>query len=160
LPEELQNAVSIKKTQEEYLPGTTFMSGGAYRNPYAFNSSGNIRWYLKVETDAHGYFPLSHGTFMLMSGYTMISTESRDYATYLYEMDYIGRLHKVYEVPRGVHHEVAETFPNGNLLVLSNTLEGHVEDLVLEIDRQSGEVVKELDLNDICKSEKIQIDQQ
>ncbi len=74
-----------------------------------------------------------------------------DISVYFYDMDYLGKLYKIYRVPSGVHHEIIEKTPGGNLLVLSNTLKDHVEDLVIEIDRESGKVVKKLDLNKVFK---------
>ena len=55
----------------------------------------------------------------------------------------------MYYVAGGNHHEVIEKEPDGNLLVLTSSLEGHIEDKIQEIDRQTGEVVNELIMEDI-----------
>ncbi len=151
LPDELLAAVSSTYSSEDPIKDFTVVSGGLYRNPYAFDSSGNIRWYLEVETDPHGYFPLSDDRFAIIAGYSMIDTETRQYAPYIFEMDFLGRLYKSYSVEKGAHHEVAEKKPNGNLLVLANSLEGHVEDTIIEIDRSTGKIIKELNFGNIIK---------
>ncbi|MBF7097196.1 aryl-sulfate sulfotransferase [Alkalibacter mobilis] len=149
LPVELENAVTVTDSSDTSYGGLTLVSGGFYRNLYAFDSLGNIRWYLNTETDAHGYFPMENGRFMLISGYSMIETETRDYARYIYDMDLLGRLHKVYDIPTGIHHEIIEKNKNGNLLMLGNSLDGHVEDTILEVNRSTGEILKELNLESL-----------
>ncbi len=149
LPQKLTDIVEVTNSQEKAVDGITILSGGPFNTPYAFDSSGKIRWFLNVDTEGHGYFPLENGRFIVMTTDSMLSTGKRKYATRLYDMDFLGRLHDVYFIPKGAHHEVIEKTPNGNLLVLSNSLEDHVEDLVLEVDRKTGKVVKELNLGDM-----------
>ncbi|HCX64974.1 MAG TPA: hypothetical protein DHN33_07180, partial [Eubacteriaceae bacterium] len=96
----------------------------------------------------HGYFPADNGRFFLVGGYNMIETESRDYATDLFDLDYLGRFHKKYQIEGGIHHEVVEKEPGGNLFVHGSSLDGHVEDIVLEIDRDSGERLRVFDLTE------------
>ena len=151
LPQSLEDIVEVTNSQGPAVNGITVVSGGPFNTPYAFDSSGNIRWFLKTQTEGHGYFPMANGRFMIMSSDSMLSTEKRQYATLLYDMDFLGRLHTIYFIPKGAHHEVIEKTSNGNLLVLSNSLEDHVEDLVVEIDRTTGEVIKELKLGDVIK---------
>lgn len=152
LPENLQNIVEVTSSKGEAVPGITIVSGQNSTTPYAFDSSGAIRWYVKVKTEGHGYFPMSNGRFMLMNAESMLPTEKRPYNTQLYDMDFLGRVHNIYNVPNGAHHDIVEKTPNGNLLVLSNSLEGHVEDMVVELDRGTGKVVKELKLSNVLKN--------
>ena len=49
-------------------------------------------------------------------------------------------------VPGGQHHDFVE-LPDGNLLIASDSPDlSTVEDYVVELDRQTGEVVWELDM--------------
>ena len=59
----------------------------------------------------------------------------------------------MYYVSGGSHHEVIEKEPGGNLLVLTSSIQSHFEDKIQEIDRQTGEVVNELVLDDILDCE-------
>lgn len=151
LPKEFENMVEVTNSQGKAVEGITISSGAAFKTPYAFDSSGKVRWYLKVQTEGHGYFPMANGRFMIMTADLMLTTEKRNYTTALYDMDFLGRLHRIYNVPKGAHHEAMEKTPNGNLLVLSNSLENHVEDLVVEIHRKTGELIKELKLGNVIK---------
>ncbi len=153
LPEELINSIEVEDSEEEILKGMTFIAGGNFKKPYAFDSSGNIRWFIDVLTDGHGMFFMENGRFMVMSGYSMVETEFRDYATRIFDMDLLGRLHKIYNIPKGVHHEIIEKTPDGNLIILANSLRDHVEDTVIEVDRDTGEILREIDFNDIIVHE-------
>lgn len=151
LPKAFENMVELTSSKEDAIQGITIVSGGDFKKPYAFDSSGKIRWFLNLETEGHGYFPMSDGSFIIMTGDSLMTTARRQYTTALYNMDFLGRLHKVYSISKGAHHEAIEKSPGGNLLVLSNSLEDHVEDLVVEIDRKAGNIVKKLKLGDVIK---------
>jgi hypothetical protein len=68
-------------------------------------------------------------------------------------MDLLGKLHKIYDIPKGVHHEVVEKTPGGNLIILANSLRNHAEDTVVEVDRYTGEILREIDFNEIIVHE-------
>ncbi len=151
LPNSLQGMVEVTDSEREAVEGITIVSGQYSNIPYAFDSSGNIRWYIRVTTEGHGYFPMANGRFMLMNVDAMIPTLKRPYASQVYDMDFLGRVHNIYMIPNGTHHDIQEKTPNGNLLVLSNSLVNHVEDMVVEIDRKTGKVIKKLYLSDVIK---------
>ena len=89
----------------------------------------------------------------------MVSTErlvnSPYYMTGLYEMDLLGKIYNEYSLEGGYHHDYFE-MENGNLLVASddfNSEDGTVEDYVVEIDRETGDIVKTFDLKNILNME-------
>lgn len=151
VPEILKDAVHITNNSTLAVPGITIISGLSSTMPYAFDSSGNVRWYIKFNVESHGYFPLSNGRFMLMNTDVMVPTFKRPYSSHMYEMDFLGRIHNIFLIPNGTHHDVTEKTSGGNLMVLSNSLEGHVEDLLMELDRDTGEIVKQIKLEDVLK---------
>ncbi len=56
-------------------------------------------------------------------------------------------------IPGGQHHDFVE-LPDGNLLVASDSPDlSTVEDYVVEIDRETGAVVWELDMKDLISQE-------
>ena len=64
-------------------------------------------------------------------------------------MDLLGKVYYEYSMPGGYHHDVYE-MEDGNLLVASDNFDnGTVEDYIVEIDRETGEIVKEIDLTKI-----------
>ncbi len=136
-------------TSGESAFGLTVVYGQRSNYPYAIDASGEIRWYLREKCGNYGIFQLSNNHFMFQddAGYT--PTHRKPQTTNLYEMDYLGRAYQLYYIANGIHHDVKEIEPGGNLLVLSNTLEGCEEEAVLEIDRETGEEVKRLAMTDV-----------
>ncbi len=152
LPSNLQDSVEITSNTGEAVPGLTMISGQSSTTPYAFDSSGVVRWYCKVKTEGHGYFPLADGRFIYMNDDVLTATFKRPYCTHAYDMDFLGRIHNIYLVPNGTHHDVQEKTPGGNIFFISNSLENHVEDLIVEMDRNSGKIVKQLKLGNVIKN--------
>ena len=69
------------------------------------------------------------------------------------EVDLLGKIYREYMIPGGQHHDFVE-LPDGNLLVASDSPDlSTVEDYVVEIDRETGAVVWELDMKDLISQE-------
>ncbi len=106
-----------------------------------FDQLGEVRWCYTPDSSPHFSFlqKLANGNMLGVSPDGFKITE----------LSMIGQSIKTYNVPNGLHHDVIE-LPSGNLLVASNSNNGiSVEDLVVEIDRRNGSVVKSWDLNTI-----------
>ncbi|MDO4556097.1 MAG: aryl-sulfate sulfotransferase [Lachnospiraceae bacterium] len=149
LPESMENLVEIYESGEDTAMPFILVTGQSTYHSFVFDKAGEVRWYLSENSGSYGIFPISGGRFMFQDRETMIATYEKPHTTKMYEMDYLGRTHKVYYLENGWHHEVIEKEEGGNLLVLSSSIDEHVEDTVVEIDRQTGEVVQELDLREI-----------
>ncbi len=112
---------------------------------YAVDGAGDIRWYFT------GGSPL--GVHQLKNGHLMMPTQFLLKETYyrsgLQEVDLSGRVYREYAIPGGMHHDFYE-MPNGNFLVAGDSPDlTTLEDYVVEIDRNTGEVVWELDMADL-----------
>ena len=92
------------------------------------------------------YFPVANDRFIVMERQTLLPTQLIPHSTQMYEMDYLGRVYRTYYVPNGIHHDVCEMTPGGNLLVASNSQCGHVEDCIAEVNRETGKIEKVLDI--------------
>ena len=71
------------------------------------------------------------------------------------EMDLLGKIYKEISLEGGYHHDYF-LMPNGNLLVASDNFSsgyGTVEDVVVEVDINTGDIVKTFDLKDILNME-------
>ena len=111
----------------------------------AYDINGDVRWYLN-DNFLWDIQRLDNG-HLLLSTNRLINPPY--YMTGLMEMDLLGKVYYEYSVPGGYHHDVYE-MEDGNLLVASDNFDnGTVEDYVVEIDRQTGEIVKEIDLTKI-----------
>lgn len=124
-------------------------SSSGYTSAYDVN--GDVRWYLTI----NALWEINR----LENGHLLVSTErlinSPYYMTGLYEMDLLGKIYKVISLEGGYHHDYFE-MPNGNLLVASddfNNAEGTVEDYIVEVDINTGDIVKYWDLKDILNME-------
>jgi len=117
----------------------------------AYDINGDVRWYLTT----HALWKIDR----LQNGHLLISTDrpinTPYYMTGLYEMDLLGKIYNEYSLEGGYHHDYYE-LPSGNILVASDEFEneaGTVEDVIYEINRKNGKVVKTFDLKKILKME-------
>ena len=111
----------------------------------AYDLNGDVRWYLTT-SNVWEINRLQNGHLILSSDRTVSPPY---YMTGLMEMDLLGKVYTEYVFPGGYHHDVYE-LPSGNLLIAGNNpSKSVVEDYVLEIDRQTGEVVKEWDVSSV-----------
>ena len=113
----------------------------------AYDVNGDVRWYLTN----YALWKIDR----LENGHLLVSTERLVnppyYMTGLYEMDLLGKIYVEYSLPGGYHHDYYE-MENGNLLISSddfNNAKGTVEDYIVELDRETGEIVKTFDLKNV-----------
>lgn len=149
LPEYLERMVEVKRKKKKSDLPLIFVYGGDTRFPYAFDERGEIRYYLSEPPKAYGLFPLSGGRFLFLSHSISAPSFANPHAVLGYEMDLMGRTHREYFVEDGIHHDGCEMTPGGNLLTVSSSMEQYVEDAIIEIDRQSGEILRKLCLADV-----------
>ena len=115
----------------------------------AYDTNGDVRWYLN-QTAIWEIKRLENG-HLLLSSDRLINQPY--YMTGLYEMDMLGKVYKEYRMPGGYHHDYFE-LENNNLLVLSNNFDngtGTVEDIIVEIEYLTGNIIREIDLKDILE---------
>lgn len=149
LPKYLRNMVKIEKKEEKSALPWIFVYGGDTQYPYAFDERGNIRYYLSEPPKAYGLFPLSGGRFLFLTHNISAPAFANPHAVLAYEMNLLGKTCREYYIEDGIHHDGCEMSPGGNLLTVSSSMEEYVEDAVIEIDRESGKVVRKLCLADV-----------
>ncbi len=111
----------------------------------AYDVNGDVRWYLTEN--------FTWNINRLENGHLLISTERLVnppyYTTGLYEIDLLGKVYTEFKLDGGYHHDYFE-LENGNILVASDNFDsGTVEDYIVELDRNTGNIVKEFNLKDI-----------
>lgn len=148
VPGNLKNAITVKKVAENPAYDNILISGGININTCAFDRQGKIRYFLRRNPRGYGIFPLSDGHFFYMEKNVSVPSYSNPQTVQSYDMDYFGRIYRTYLVEKGVHHTAEEKI-GGNILTGSNTMLEHTEDRVIEIDRQTGEIVWTLDIWDL-----------
>lgn len=143
LPTQLKTPTSMDTTYTYFLDDWMLLTPATNNLPVAIDAFGDVRWYFS-EPLAFAMKPLENGHFMVGSNRIMSSPY---YTTSLFEIDFLGKIYTEFYIPGGYHHDFVE-LANGNLLVLSNDFNGTVEDIVVEIDRTTGEVVETWDIGD------------
>lgn len=145
----MDGTVHVKKHTRDSAFPLILVSGGSTDYPYAFDENGDIRYFIKVTTKSYGVFPLSGGHFLQQVRYALEPTITNPHGVILRERDWLGRVHRDYYVENGTHHDVQEMTPGGNLLAGYSNLKDSMENSVVEIDRKTGKILKQADLNDL-----------
>lgn len=146
LPDMLTDMISVRKHTKPSASPLTFVFGGDTKLPYAFDETGEIRYYMTRRPKSYGLLPLSKGRFLFLGKTMCRPSFANPHAVLALEIDYLGRCYHEYYLPDGIHHDGGEMTPGGNLLVVS---EHTVEDAITEIDRTTGQIVKKLPLQNI-----------
>ena len=147
LPDDFILPTSVKTDKSSLGNELYFFSPSSSGYTSAYDINGDVRWYLTI----NALWEINR----LDNGHLMVSTErlvnSPYYMTGLYEMDLLGKIYKEISLEGGYHHDYFE-MPNGNLLVASDDFYndyGTVEDYIVEVDINNGEIIKTWDLKDI-----------
>ncbi len=149
LPSDLKDVVTCRQKNGRMAYKLIFITGGVDLRTCAFDSSGNIRYFLSRNVKGYGVFRMSNGRFLFSDKEISIPTYNSPHAIQIHEMDYMGRIHKSFYVKKGIHHNAIEMVSGGNILSCASSLKEHTEDVIVEIDRKSYEVIKEFNLADI-----------
>lgn len=116
---------------------------------YAVDAAGDIRFYTNMG-GVLGVHQLENGHILMPASYVL---KPSYYKEGMIEIDLMGKIYGEYMIPGGQHHDFVE-MPNGNFLIASDSPDlSTVEDYVVEIDRQTGNVVWELDMKDLMGTE-------
>ena len=148
LPEYMRECIVAKKKAENPAFPFVLINGGVDIHTCAFDREGDIRYYLRRKPRGYGIFPLSDGHFFYMEKDIATPSFSNPQTVQSHDMDYMGRVFRTYHVTNGVHHTAEEKI-GGNILTGSNTMLEHTEDVVIEIDRRTGEIVWSLEIWDL-----------
>ncbi len=144
LPNKVKKAsIYDSKTNDFYFTTTLDINGW----PVAYDKNGNVRWYL-TKSFSYDFTRLENGYILLGNNSLM---KDPYYSAGLVEMDLLGKIYYEYSIPGGYYKDVYEK-ADGNLLVLSNDFSSNSrEDYIVEINRNTGEIVKTFDLAKLFK---------
>ena len=150
LPEDMPLPTSVVKDASKLTNDLYFYTPSSSGYTAAYDVNGDVRWYLTINS----IWEVNR----LQNGHLLLSTErlvnSPYYMTGLYEMDMLGKIYKEYSLEGGYHHDYYE-MENGNLIVASDNFANGktVEDYVVELDRETGKIVKTWDISSILNHE-------
>jgi arylsulfate sulfotransferase len=152
LPLDFQDYHLITSNPAKMQPGLTLFSA-------VFDTSYTA--FLDYYADVRGYFSytnITHGNSIVFldNGNLLVSGDELRQIPYnklsLWEINFLGKIFKIYEIPHGVHHDIS-ILPDGNILAAANNLKMFEqftqEDVAIIIDRETGEIIKEYDYRQI-----------
>lgn len=149
LPPDLKNIIKVGKKSDDPVFSEILVAGGVDIKTCAFDRDGHIRYFLKRKPKGYGIFPLSKGRFLFMEQDVSAPSYTNPQSVQSYDMDYLGRVRKVYFSRNGIHHTIEEKEQGGNIIAAGSSMEGHSEDLILEIDREDGQIVRKIKVGDL-----------
>lgn len=145
--------IEITTNKKESCKDFFFVSGGYSGGAYAFDKHGNIRWSLKEKPMHYGVYLFEDGRFIFPELHMRRPVYGNAHSVVSHEMDMMGRVSRTYYHPKGFHHWACEEKPGGNLLTVSSSLtDTYMENVILELDRDTGESLHETSLNDLFDS--------
>ncbi len=156
IPEVLDDhfGIRIKKTFEKQEIAEEddrfYAVSGGYRGATTiFDTHANLRGFLSRKPQYYGIFPLEKGRFLFSEHYMKRTTFGAPLSVIIHEMDWFGRCYHSYQHPIGYHHHATE-LPDGNFLTISSSFyDTWVENTVIKIDRETGEELGSLSMNDL-----------
>lgn len=147
LPDNMVLPTDVKANKKLLANDLYFYTPSSIGYTSAYDVNGDVRWYFTN----YALWRIKR----LENGHLLVSTErlvnNPYYMTGLYEMDLLGKIYTEFSLKGGYHHDYYE-MENGNLLVASDDFynkDGTVEDYIVELDRETGKIVKTFDLKDI-----------
>lgn len=150
LPEDISKTELQVSIPEKMTPGLTFFDCPHINGNYflALDCNGDIRWYLS-DKSFNGSVMLTHlknGNLLVGTGEAIPDSYNNLYG--FYEITPLGQFVRSYQV-YGTHHDIREK-SDGNLIVAAS-MEGRESqnDYIVEIDRETSEVIRDWDLMEI-----------
>lgn len=131
---------NLKKDQLIFMVPTD----NQYR-PAAYDAFGDCRWY-STEQYAYSMRRGVSGRFLVGAPHLLAIPYS---PTDLYEISLLGKIYKIYRLPRGYHHDYFEIDEEKILLLTQNIEEGTSGDRIALFDKRNGRVLNEWDLKDM-----------
>lgn len=116
-------------------------------NSFGLDGYGNVRWMLN-DTYYHNIKVLDNGHLLI--GIDTDTTSALP--TVIREIDYLGRIYNEYTIDSGYLNDFFVK-SNGNIIVTSKNADRiTISDLVLEIDKNTGKIVKQIDVYKLFES--------
>lgn len=146
-PPNLKNIVTdvINKKVSQF---PFMLVNGATFNPMAVDANGAIRYSLQLRTNRMGMIPLQNGHVLFADRTANCVNRLGEIQPCRYhEMDYMGRVYRTFILKDPISTVITQ-YENSLYLVTSSDKE-HINDCIIELDMNSGEVVKSCDLGQI-----------
>jgi len=110
---------------------------------YAVDAHGDVRWYSSISNE--------HVFTRLKDGHIVFATKKMNQYNDLLEMDLLGKVYNAYTIngDHDIGSNDAIELPNGNLLLTLYDDSKHIEEDLIEINRQTGHIVRTIDMKKV-----------
>lgn len=137
--------VYLEQIQVDQLNPGQYSSGFNFildKYKTVFDMEGTTRWYSTQES-YQPFTPLQNGHYLFLYHVPNHTNQV------LMEKDLLGKIYAVYYETDDIHHDIVE-LPDGNLLLTSEDSKSQtIQDQIIEIERDSGRIVRSFDLKEI-----------
>lgn len=145
LPEDVCRCRNISTSMNYFGTNFMFLTPAGKNLPTAYDHAGDIRWMLTINT----MFDIKR----LKNGHIMTGSHRFCHMPYnstgLVELNLLGKIYKEYRLPGCYHHDHFE-MADGNILALTQDFtRGTVEDMVVLLDRKTGDILRTWDYTTI-----------
>lgn len=150
LPDDISKVDVKTAVPGKMTDGLTFFDCPHINGNYclAMDVNGDIRWFIN-DKSLNGSVMLTHlsnGNFLIPSGDVIPDTYNN--LTCVYEITPLGKLVNTYSI-YGIHHDIRETSTGNLIFAASKEGAESQNDYIVEIDRTTGEKVRDWDLMEI-----------
>ncbi len=143
----LQNIVTKVQNKE----ASTFpfiLVNGMNFNPIAIDQRGEVRYAMQLKTNKLGMIPLPNGNFLFAdTSANCVDIENKPIACLYHEIDYMGRIYRTFLMEYPIGRAIAQN--QDSLFLVTASDENHEGDCIVEMDMNSGNIVKKCNLVDI-----------
>ena len=144
-----ENLLPIQKNglrEDEFILSTGGYTGGTVM----FDRYGNTRFALSRVPHPYGIHMLDKDRFLYVERFYRRPNYGNAHSVVAHEMDLLGRVYRTYYDESGFHHWATTRSDNGNILFASSSrTDSYMENMIKEIDRNTGEIVNAINVNDL-----------
>lgn len=135
--------ITSMKDSLHYQPGFNFSYAGldGAGTKKAFDSQGNIRWYFSTR--------MYSGASQFIDSNHIYLKPREQTLNLIYRMNLMGRIEEIYYAPQKTSHDIFITDNNSMIFTISTTEKDSAEDSLLELDMDTGNILRSLDYKTI-----------
>lgn len=137
--------------EAKYEDATHFpfiLVNGVSFNPLVVDCNSAIRYSLQLRTNSIGMIPLENGHFLYEDRTAnRMNVKGQIVPCRYHEMDYMGRVYRTFLLDFPIMGAVAQK--GNSLYLVTSSDEKHIADKIIELDINSGSILKECNLCDV-----------
>lgn len=143
-----QRNIVTKVEKESEVDFPMMVVNGVAFNPMVIDRNGDIRYALQLKTNKMGMIPLQNTHFLFADRTAnCVNRLGQIQPCRYHEMDYLGRVYRTFILKDPISHVIAQH--DSSLYLVTASDQEHINDCIIELNMECGEIVKRLDLAEI-----------